>query len=620
LKNKVIWLGLSLLIVTTMLLASCNSSTTTSTPASTTSIVTTTSTTPTSIASTTSTTSQLTTTAVTTTSTGNWWDSLGTPQYGGKLTIRYSQNPTGFDPWGSDTLTTIMSAWMERLFTDNWTLNPSVYNFQTRFRPNQDETGCLAASWEFTDPTTFVIHLRQNVYWQNLPPANGRQFVASDIVAHYMRMYDPQKGTFTNLGGVHATSQNLLSLVSVTASDKFTVAFKWTTPNPEFIYETVMLSGNSENSIENPEAVTQYGNLNNWHNAVGTGPFILTDFVDSTSATLVNNPNYWGTDERYPQNKLPYINLVNFLIIPNASTALAAFRAGKIDDLDGMTLQAAQGMEQTNPEVIQQKVPASYALSIDPKHTVSPYTSIQVIEALQMTLNLPEIANTYYSGQVDPWPVSMTSNYLTGYNFPFSQWPASLQAQYAYNPTQAKQLLAQAGYPNGFNTDIVVDSGWDMSLLGIVQSEFAAINVNMSIKTMDNASWQGFVSSSHSQDALAANSAGGMVGRAVEPIVQLNKWLPTDAGNWTQIFDPVWNTFATQAAAATTVTQVQQIVQNANLYVAQNHFVISLLNPMGFNLVQPWLKGYSGQVNALSGNVGASYLFFYPARFWIVPH
>jgi len=48
--------------------------------------------------------------------------------------------------------------------------------------------------------------------------------------------------------------KNLLSLVSVTASDKFTVAFKWTTPNPEFIYETVMLSGNSENSIENPES------------------------------------------------------------------------------------------------------------------------------------------------------------------------------------------------------------------------------------------------------------------------------------------------------------------------------------------------------------------------------
>jgi len=397
------------------------------------------------------------------------------------------------------------------------------------------------------------------------------------------------------------------------------VVFKFKTPNPEAITELMQGQG-GEHNILCPEVIKTYGDALDWHHAVGTGPFILKDFVSGSSATLARNPNYFAHDERYPQNQLPYIGKLNILVISNTATALAAFRAGKIDELDGMTYQTAQGISQTNPEVLQEKVPASYALSIDPKHSMSPYNNIQVIEALQMAINLPQIASTYYNGQVDPWPVSMTSNYLPGYDFPYPQWSASLQAQYAYNPAQAKQLLTQAGFPNGFNTDIVVDTGWDMDLLQIVQSDFAAIGVNMSIKTMDNASWQGFVSTSHSQDALASNSAGGMVGRAVEPIVQLNKWLPTDAGNWTQIFDPVWNTFATQAAAATTVTQVQQIVQNANQYVAQNHFVISLLNPMGFNLVQPWLKGYSGQVNALSGNVGPSYLFFYPARFWIVPH
>ena len=78
-----------------------------------------------------------------------------------------------------------------------------------------------------------------------------------------------------------------------------------------------MLSGNSENCIEDPEAVSQYGNLNNWHNAIGTGPFILNDFVDTTSATLVKNPNYWGYDERYPQNQLPYIDKLNILVISN---------------------------------------------------------------------------------------------------------------------------------------------------------------------------------------------------------------------------------------------------------------------------------------------------------------
>jgi len=115
----------------------------------------------------------------------------------------------------------------------------------------------------------------------------------------------------------------------------------------------------------------------------------------------------------------------------------------------------------------------------------------------------------------------MTSNYLTGYNFPFSQWPASLQAQYAYNPTQAKQLLAQAGYPNGFNTDIVVDSGWDMSLLGIVRPNLPLLMSTCPLRQWITHLGKDLFRLVTSQDALAANSAGGMVGRAVEPIVQL---------------------------------------------------------------------------------------------------
>ena len=189
-KNKVIWLSLSLLMVTAMLLASCNSSTTTSTPTSTTSIVTTTSTTSTSVVgTTTSSTAQSTTTAVTTTSTGNWWDSLGTPQYGGTMTISLNKDPTDFDPYNDMMNPSIKSAWMEKLFSPDWTLDPSVCNFQGQFIPNQYQVGSLAESWEFTEPSVLVVHLRQNVYWQNIPPANGRQFVASDVVYHFGREY-----------------------------------------------------------------------------------------------------------------------------------------------------------------------------------------------------------------------------------------------------------------------------------------------------------------------------------------------------------------------------------------------------------------------------------------------
>ena len=49
-----------------------------------------------------------------------------------------------------------------------------------------------------------------------------------------------------------------------------------------------------------PEAVKKWGDVRDWHHAVGTGPFMLKDFVPDVSAMLVRNPDYWGHDERYP--------------------------------------------------------------------------------------------------------------------------------------------------------------------------------------------------------------------------------------------------------------------------------------------------------------------------------
>ncbi len=60
--------------------------------------------------------------------------------------------------------------------------------------------------------------------------------------------------------------------------------------------------------IENPDAVKKWKNLDDWHHAIGTGPVLLEDFISDGSATLIKNPNYWGYDERNPQNKLPYVD------------------------------------------------------------------------------------------------------------------------------------------------------------------------------------------------------------------------------------------------------------------------------------------------------------------------
>jgi ABC-type transport system substrate-binding protein len=156
-----------------------------------------------------------------------------------------------------------------------------------------------------------------------------------------------------------------------------------------------------------------------------------------------------------------------------------------------------------------------------------------------------------------------------------------------------------------------------MGLLQIVKSYFTAIGVNMDIKTLDNASWNAFVSTNYKQDALAALSTGGVMGKTNEPILQLQKFLSGSNNQYLRVNDPHYDTFYPSALAATSVDAVKKIVSDCNLYIAQQHFTVSLLQPMTFSLVQPWFKGYNGEYGATYGNWGPSILGFYTSRFWI---
>ena len=619
-KSKVIWLGSCFLIVIAMLLASCSSSTT----ATTTTSVPTTTTTAVIIntTSTTSTTTAATTITATTTSTGNWWDSLGTPEYGGTLTLDDTTDPAFWDPNQGTLSSSLEFIYLDSGFGINWTTNPSVQNYQLGYWDESYVTGDLLQAWEFTSPGVFVMHVRQGVYWQNLPPVNGREFNASDVVFHFARACGLGDGYTAPADPVFYSSDTWLNtILSVKASDNWTVNMTFSTLNPEFILENMQAPG-CDCSIENPETVAAYTNasnpeLTNWHDAIGTGPFILTDFVDSSSATFVKNPNYWAYDERHPQNRLPYVDTLKILIIPNGATAEAAMRAGKIDLMDSISVTDAISMKKTNPEIDQIGVQQVGGLSINPRNDLAPYNNINVREALQMAINLPEIATDYFGGGTDPSPQALTANSMPGWGFPYNTWPADLQAQYAYNPTQAKALLAAAGFPNGFNTDIVIDgSALYQTVIQIVQSEFAAINVNMSIQVMAHAQFSAYVRTGHHEDALAY-LPNGSLGLGYYPMRQLMKFVTNGLSNDMMVSDPKIDGWYAASLAATSVDQVKQIVYNENQYVAQQHFLLSLVDPNVFYLYQPWVHGFNGQTDSTCGASGPLIGFDYLPRFWI---
>jgi peptide/nickel transport system substrate-binding protein len=544
---------------------------------------------------------------------GNWWDILGKPQYGGEMVIRAPRNIVNFDPYYSEKLTSIYGGWMERLVSDDWTLNPAVWDYQIPWHPTRYLKGQLADSWEFPEPGTHVVHLRQGIRWQNIPPANGREFTADDVVFHYHRIY-ALGGGFTT-PSPYRVGIGSGNLISVKSADKYTVVFKLKITNQDAIMENLHGVG-QEPCLENPEAVKQWGDVNDWHHAIGTGPFILKDFVSDSHATLVRNPDYWGNDERYPQNKLPYADKLNFLIIPDDAEALEMLRQGQVDLVGGASADEAAAMKKTNPEILQIPIPRPQALTIQPANNKPPFNDIRVRKAMQLAIDLQTIARDYYHGTVAPYPSVITSRDMKGWGYPYEIWPQELKDEYTYNPSLAKKLLADAGYPHGFRTNVVADTSWDMKLLPIVQSYFADIGIDMEIRPMEHNAMLTFVETDRKHELVWREY--GPVGHNYSPMSAINRLNSKHEPNWLGIHDPVMDAFYPRALAVTTEEELKPILRDVNERVARQHYVVCLLQPMSYVLYQPWLKGFNSQCHSLSmGMGGPSRLSFYGARFWI---
>ena len=278
-----------------MLLASCGTKTTPTTTQTTTSITTTT-TKPVTTSTTAPVTKPVTTT--TTASTGKWWDSLGTPQYGGTINFAYTSDigANGFDPVNAGSILNGFTT--ESLLMDNWTLPRTTWDFKMLYTPIQYSSGLLAESWERPDPQTLVFHIRKGIHFQNKAPANGRELTAADVQYCYNRHYGLGDG-FTKPSTYYTGYAAISQLQSITATDKYTFVIKFKAANPSVSMLEQAMGTSLPMFIYPPEIITTSGPIRTWRDVVGSGTFTLTDYVSGSSATLTKNPDYWGFDERY---------------------------------------------------------------------------------------------------------------------------------------------------------------------------------------------------------------------------------------------------------------------------------------------------------------------------------
>ena len=538
------------------------------------------------------------------------------PEYGGTLTSLFHPGweSEHADMWHFRSVIHQVKLVVERMGGGNWALPRDEFSFTSV--PNLPQyTGKLAESWEQPDATTIVLHIRGGVKWQDRPPMNGRELVADDVVFNFSRNLG--LGEFAADGPSPVISiLGSVPIESITATDSHTVVFTLKQPMLAALYHII---GDIYGNQYPPEVIRQDGDAKDWTKLVATGPFMWTGWVEGSSLTYTKNPDYWGHDEKFPENRLPYVDELKLLIMPEEATRLAALRSGQLDFLGAFAPYAIgaattiENLERTNPELnlfrYFNRGDNSSAFNI----TEPPFDDIRVRRAMQMAIDLETVADTYFKGYADPTPRAEVGTSFVGYAIPFAEWPEEVKNGYSYDPEGAEKLLDEAGYLRGadgvrFET-VLNDATWrDLGYQEIAIQYWDEIGVDVELNLvgaelgpmMQGVTYEGMVLYPTGKSSPLPVTAVG--------------WHASDSSynNITGHNSAEYDAIIAAMDSAKTIEEQRLLIRDADFYLIENH--LFLWGPIASQsaVAQPWILGYNGETRI--GDVDSFVIF---ARLWI---
>jgi len=509
---------------------------------------------------------------------------LEKPKYGGVFTGGLHRPPTGSDDAYSQLCYLYLTRMvMEDLLIGDWrtgsqgTAEASWLAQGTFFLKHS--VGNLAESWEVPDRQTVIYHIRKGVHFQNKPPVNGRQMNADDVAASIQRFFDTPKNRMAKLYGKY--------FKSVAATDKWTVVVKSIEGNLGDIFKQTQAL-----YILPTEIIEEYGDITDWKVVVGTGPFMLKDYIPGSSVTLERNPNYWGMCPLFPENQLPYLDGIMWLEIPDNSTRMAAIRTAKIDWVPEFDREAAAALRRTNPELKYARFLASphYRSVFMRMDKELPFHDIRVRRAMSMAIDQQAIKDDYYGGEAEllTCPVQPFPEFMHFYT-PLEELPRSVQELYEYHPDKAKQLLAEAGYPDGFKTKIVCEAS-KADLVSILVAQWADIGVDVEIDVREWGVWTSIRQKRAHEEMLMSvyTNVGARAPANVDP---------DRSQNASMVDDPRCNELIKLVEENIVLDndKVDQALKVEYAWQLEQAWHVETPNPYVYCVWQPWVKGYGGE-------------------------
>lgn len=327
-----------------------------------------------------------------------------------------------FDPkLNNQTITEMMRWTYEKLV--GWV--PNEDNAFSHFEP------ILAETWSSSpDLKTYTFNLRKGIKWQNLPPVNGRELVANDVVFSMNRYLEKDSIYFSTYSQIE----------SITSPDKYTVVIKLKEPNA-WVFNDIFPNGEY---VVAPEVVEQGKGTIPVSLAIGTGPYMVKDYAFNIRGVFVRNPDAWSKDKR--GRTLPYTDQIELIFASDPATLVAGMRTSQLDTTQMQVLDILN-LIKSRPD-IKVFVPGNanaggggFAFNT----RKAPWSDVRVRRAVSMAFNRERHAQ---STQPTPnWVHGTTMHWNLVSDEPFTV--DKLGPYLQYNPQESKRLRIEAGFPDG---------------------------------------------------------------------------------------------------------------------------------------------------------------------------
>ncbi len=375
-------------------------------------------------------------------------------EQGGDIVITYRDDIATLDP-------AIGYDWQ------NWSIIKGMFDGlmdyepgTTTLRPHLAEDYTVSA-----DGTTYTFTLRKGVLFHN-----GREMVASDVKGSLERTLDPAtrspgQGFFLGIAGAQAfVGGEADEVTGIRTPDPYTVEITLDEPNASFLH---LMAINFSYVVPLEEVKASGEDFG--RNPVGTGAFRLQEWQLGQRLVIERNPEYF-------MEGLPYLDQISFEVGVEPSVALLRLQRGEVDIL-GDGIPPAQFVATTadpaNAELIASG-PQLQTGYITLNSNVAPFDDVRVRQAINMAVNkerIVQIINGRATPANQPLPPLMP-----GYDGTFTG--------YAYDPEGAKALLAEAGFGDGFATQLFANNtDPNPRIAQAIQQDLAAVGIELELRT-----------------------------------------------------------------------------------------------------------------------------------------